>query len=394
MRAGEISEGDQGEVRTPRSLREIRDGAALVTGGAGFIGSHLTDELIAHGARVTVLDSLTTGRLDNLAHLLSSSERHALAERAAGTAPVVCMSSVAPLTVVLGDIREIAHCRLAAGLEPVSRVAFARADGGGTSVFRLQAPEFIFHQAALGSVPRSMADPATTIAVNVAGTANVLAAARDAGVRRVVYASSSGVYGDSATLPKREGEEGLPLSPYALSKVLTEELAALFAVCYRMELIGLRYFNVFGPRQDPEGPYAAVIPRFFAAFLAGEPPVVFGDGEQSRDFTYVADAVAANLLAAVAPLESCGRAYNVAPGARTTVRELARLVRAVVGGGPEPVHIEPRPGDVRHSQACVSRAREALGFTAEVTLRDGLQRATAYYAGMVERRGEDVIAAP
>jgi nucleoside-diphosphate-sugar epimerase len=303
--------------------------AALVTGGAGFIGSHLVDVLLARGARVRVLDDFSTGRRENLPE---GSE------------------------VVDGDIRDTLACR--------------RACAGVTVVF---------HQAALGSVPRSLADPATTMAVNVTGTANVLSAAREAGARRIVYASSSSVYGDAEPIVKREGEEGKPLSPYAASKVMNEELAEVFARCYGMELIGLRYFNVYGPRQVPEGPYAAVIPRFFRACLAGEPPVIYGDGEQSRDFTFVEDAVRANLLAAAAPAEACGRAYNVARGERTTISELALRIRETAGRGPSPRHEPPRAGDVRHSQADPSSAQVRLGFRAEVDLSAGLERTLAHF---------------
>ncbi len=263
----------------------------LVTGAAGFIGSHLVDALLAAGARVRALDNLSNGKRSNLAH---------------------CADRIEFLEA---DIRDAAACR-----EACAEVSV------------------VFHQAALGSVPRSMKDPATSIAVNVAGTANVFAAAREQGVRRVVYASSSSVYGDSEQLPKREGEEGQPLSPYARSKAMNEELAATFGRCYQMELVGLRYFNVYGPRQDPDGDYAAVIPRFFKAYLSGEAPVIYGDGTQSRDFTYVADAVQANLQAAQAPASSCGRAYNVAGGRQTSVNDLASAVRDAAGGGPPPRH--------------------------------------------------------
>ncbi|HYN22311.1 MAG TPA: NAD-dependent epimerase/dehydratase family protein [Thermoanaerobaculia bacterium] len=303
--------------------------SVLVTGGAGFIGSHLVDALLAGGAQVRVLDDFSSGRRDNLP---------------------------ADVKVIEGDIRDMPVCRRACA---------------GMAV--------VFHQAALGSVPRSLADPATTMAVNVTGTANVLAAAREAGVRRVVYASSSSVYGDAQPVVKKEGEEGRPLSPYAASKVMNEELAEVFARCYGMELIGLRYFNVYGPRQAPEGPYAAVIPRFFRACLAGEAPVIYGAGEQSRDFTFVDDAVRANLLAAAAPAEACGRSYNVARGERTTIAELASRVREVAGSGLPPRHEPPRPGDVLHSQADPSAAERRLGFRAEVGLSTGLARARTHY---------------
>ena len=239
----------------------------------------------------------------------------------------------------------------------------------------------VLHLAALGSIPRSMRDPAATFAVNVGGTANVFAAARDAGVERVVYASSSSVYGDSTALPKREGEEGSPLSPYARSKAMSEDLAETFGSCFGLEIIGLRYFNVYGPRQTPDGAYAAVIPLFFRAALAGEAPRIHGDGLQSRDFTYVADTVRATLLAGTAPPEACGRVYNVAPGRATTVVEVAKEIRELVGPeAPAPEHGPPRPGDVRHSKADSSRAREALGFEAEVELAEGLRRSFEFYA--------------
>lgn len=314
---------------------DVQGIVVLVTGGAGFIGSHLVDALVAAGASVRVLDDLSSGRRENLA------------------------GSVKAIDFVEGDIRDVETCRRAC-----------------------RGSEIVFHLAAVGSVPRSIEDPAHTLAVNVGGTANVLAAARDAGARRVVYASSSSVYGDSETLPKREGEEGRPLSPYALSKRMNEELADVFGRCYGMELIGLRYFNVFGPRQDPEGPYAAVIPRFFKACLRGHAPVIFGDGEQSRDFTFVGDAVSANLLAAAAPSSAWGYAYNVGGGTRTTVRELARLVREAAGGGPEPVTAPPRTGDVAHSLADLARVWEAIGYKPQWDLSRGLARSRAHYAAI------------
>ena len=308
----------------------------LVTGAAGFIGSHLVDALLECGARVRALDNFSNGKRANLTH---------------------CEDRI---DLIEGDIRDTDTCR--------------RVSEGVTVVF---------HQAALGSVPRSMKDPSTSIAVNVSGTANVLAASRDAGVNRVVYASSSSVYGDSNRLPKREGEEGRPLSPYAFSKVVDEELAEVFARCYGLELVGLRYFNVYGPRQDPDGPYAAVIPRFFRAYLTGEAPVIYGDGTQSRDFTFVADAVAANLLGAVAPASTCGRAYNVAGGNQTSVNDLAEAVRNAVGGGPDPKHEPPRAGDVLHSAADLSLSARELGYAPQIDLSDGLRRSLDHYRSLV-----------
>jgi nucleoside-diphosphate-sugar epimerase len=312
---------------------DLRGRRVLVTGAGGFIGSHLVDALLDRGASVRALDNFATGRRENLAHCLDRIE------------------------MIEGDMRDAAACR----------AACANA-------------ELVFHQAALGSVPRSLAQPAATIEVNVFGTSNVFAAARDAGVSRIVYASSSSIYGDSELLPKREGEEGRPLSPYSASKRMNEQLADIFGRCFGMEFIGLRYFNVYGPRQDPDGPYAAALPRFFRASLAGEAPVIYGDGEQSRDFTFVSDAVAANLLAAAASSEACGGAYNVAGGRRTTVNELAAAVRHCVGGAPPPRYEPPRAGDVRHSLADGSLSRRLLGYTPKVELEEGLSRARAYYA--------------
>lgn len=307
-------------------LPELEGQPVTVTGGAGFIGSHLVDALVERGAHVTVLDDLSTGFERNV-------EAHS-----------------GRIRLLKGDIRNGETC--------------ARAVDGARAVF---------HLAARGSVPRSMADPLGTIDVNVRGTAAVFAACRDAAVPRVVYASSSSVYGDSAVLPKREGEEGRPLSPYALSKVMNEQLAEVFSRCYGMKLIGLRFFNVYGPRQDPDGPYAAVVPRFFAAVRKGLAPTIFGDGEQSRDFAFVSDVVRAILLAAGAPEAACGRAYNVAPGGRTTVNQLAAAVLAACGGGPEPEHVPARPGDVLHSSADPREAALALGFRAEVSLEEGIR---------------------
>lgn len=344
------------------SAPHIDERAVVVTGGAGFIGSHLVDALVERGVQVVVLDNLSTGRAANLRHLLGE----AATARAEAAAARPCVVVGERVVLLLGDIRDAATCRAACGLEAVDGTLLPR-------------PAAVFHQAALGSVPRSMQDPATSLAVNVAGTANVFAAARDAGAGRVVYASSSSVYGDSSRLPKREGEEGQPLSPYALSKAMDEQLAEVFGRCFGMQIVGLRYFNVFGPRQDPNGPYAAVIPRFFAAAVRGQPPVIYGDGEQGRDFTFVANVVEANLLAAAAPPAACGRAYNVAAGVRTSVNELARLVGEVCGKALEPVHAPPRPGDVRDSLADLELARRALGYEPRVGLMEGLRRTASEY---------------
>lgn len=309
----------------------------LVTGGAGFIGSHLVDALLDLGAEVRVFDDLSTGLASNLD-----------------------------------------HCR--------SRIEFIEADLRDTAAVgrACEGRRYVFHQAALGSVPRSMKSPATTIAINVGGTANVFAAARDAGVQRIVYASSSSVYGDSSRSPKVEGEEGSPLSPYALSKCMNEQLAETFARCFSMELVGLRYFNVYGPRQRPDGPYAAVIPRFFAAALEGRAPLIHGDGEQSRDFTFVADAVRSNLLAAVAPRIESSVAINVAGGRRTSVKELADKILSLAGSDVGPTHERERPGDVKHSLADLELARELLGQAPVTDIESGLSTSFRHYSSRLE----------
>lgn len=297
----------------------------VVTGGAGFIGSHLVEQLVGKGAQVRVLDNFVTGHRRNLLPFADKIE------------------------LVEGDIRSLQTCREV-----------------------LRGATYVFHQAALGSVPRSMQNPGDSIEVNVAGTANVFQAARDEGIKRIVYASSSAVYGDDKTLPKKEGKEGRPLSPYALSKQMNEQLASVFGDCFGLEAIGLRYFNVYGPRQDPNGPYAAVVPRFFDACRRGEAPVIYGDGTQSRDFTFVHDVVEANLLAALAPKTSCQRAYNVGAGCTTSVNDLARVIIDVTKADVSPRYEPARAGDIPFSQADVTDAREYLGFSAKVTLEQGL----------------------
>jgi len=322
------------------------DCGVLVTGGAGFIGSHLVDALLARGARVRILDDFSTGVRENVDRLGSQVE------------------------LVEGDVRDAGCC-------------LAACDGVG----------LVYHLAAIGSVPRSLERPAETIAVNVGGTANVLAAARSRGVRRLVYASSSSVYGDSQQEVKREGEEGTPLSPYASSKRIGEELAGVFARCFGTRSIGLRFFNVYGPRQDPGSAYAAVIPRFFAALLAGRPAVIEGDGGQSRDFTYVADTVRALLAAGDAADDACGRVYNVGRGCATTIVDLEATIRRLVGGGPQPRSAPARQGDVRSSLAAPEAARQHLGFTARVDLEEGLKRSLGFYcAAAALPQGRDALA--
>jgi nucleoside-diphosphate-sugar epimerase len=311
----------------------------LVTGGAGFIGSHIVEDLVQGGNRVRVLDNFSTGKMENLEGL------------GGGT-----LKPQEDFEVIYGDIRDYRAVEKAA----------AGADA-------------IFHQAALGSVPRSIEDPITTQNVNADGTLNIFAAARNHGVPRVVYASSSSVYGDSETLPKREGTEGKPLSPYALTKKTNEEYGRLFKQLYGLETVGLRYFNVYGPRQDPEGPYAAVIPRFVSALLSGKQPIIYGTGRQSRDFTFVKDVVLANMLALDAPSHLCGIAYNIGRGDRTTVLDLLTVLQEVLGMRLEARFEPPRPGDVMHSSADTSNARKMLKFSATSDLRTGLEHSLEWY---------------
>lgn len=303
----------------------------LVTGGAGFIGSHLVEALVRRGDRVRVFDNLSTGRLANLAAVIDDIE------------------------LVDGDLRDAAAVqRAAAGVEVV------------------------FHQGALASVQRSVDDPLATNAVNVTGTLNVLMAARDAGARRVVFASSSSVYGDTPTLPKIETQTPRPLSPYAVSKLAGEQYCLAFSTVYGLPAIALRYFNVFGPRQDPDSPYAAVIPRFLDCMVRGEPPQINGDGEQSRDFTYVANVVAANLAAAAAPA-TLSAAFNVGAGMRTSLLELVAWINQLLGVAITPHHGPARAGDVRHSLASIDAITQALGYAPHVALGDGLEHTVAWF---------------
>jgi nucleoside-diphosphate-sugar epimerase len=304
----------------------------LVTGGAGFIGSHIVRRLLDLEHEVVVLDNFSTGRRSNLE-------------------PVA-----ADIELVEGDV---------ADLDQVEQ-AVAGCDA-------------VFHEAALPSVPRSIADPLASHAANATGTLNVLVAARDAGARRVVIASSSSVYGSVPDLPKRESMPTLPMSPYAVSKLAAESYCRSWFDLYGLETVALRYFNVFGPRQDPLSAYAAVVPRFIAAYQAGEPPVIFGDGEQSRDFTYIDNVLDANLGALTSP-EAPGRVYNIACNDRITLNQLATELGDIMGAGVKPVHAAPRPGEVRHSQASIDAARADLGYEPKVSLREGLERTVAAFA--------------
>ncbi len=311
----------------------------LVTGGAGFIGSHIVEVLVESGFTVRVLDNFSTGKRENFEHL------------ADGT-----MKPGRDFEVIEADIRDY---------EAVERAA-----SGMTG---------ILHQAALGSVPRSVEDPVTTQLVNADGTLNVFLAARNSDVERVVFASSSAVYGDSEKMPRKEGTEGNPLSPYALTKQVNEEYSGLFMKLYGCESIGLRYFNVYGPRQDPYSPYAAVIPRFVSALLRGEQPVIYGTGKQTRDFTFVRDIVEANGLALGAPSSSCGRSYNVGLGGQNSLLELLDILTELLGVDIVPRFDPPRAGDVMHSSADASLAYEALGYRARTDLRDGLTASIDWY---------------
>ena len=297
----------------------------LVTGGGGFIGSHTVDRLLADGHDVRVLDNFATGRRENLLDVRSDVE------------------------LVEGDIQSY---------ERVSNAV------GGC--------EIVIHEAALPSVPRSVQDPLTSNATNVTGTLNVLLASRDAGVERVVYASSSSIYGASPELPKHEALLPQPISPYAVAKLAGEGFCRSFREVFGLETVALRYFNVFGPRQDPLSQYAAVIPNFVTALIDGRPPRVFGDGEQSRDFTYVANVVEGNVLAMDADGVD-GRVFNIAAGQRTSLNALLRTLERLTGHDVAPSYAEPRPGDVRHSQADVSAAERDLGFRPEVSVEEGLR---------------------
>ncbi len=303
----------------------------VVTGGAGFIGSNLARRLIREVDRVTVIDNLSTGHMESLSDILEE------------------------IHFVEGDIRDLNLLKS-----------------------EFQGAEVVFHQAALPSVPRSIADPIPSNSNNIDGTLNVLVAAKDCGVRRVVLAASSSAYGDTQILPKAEDMEANPLSPYAVTKFVGELYARVFARLYDIETVCLRYFNVFGPYQDPNSQYAAVIPKFITLMCNGKRPVIYGDGEQSRDFTYVDNAVVANLLAAKAPNVS-GEVFNVGCGKRYTLNELVRSLNRLCGTSLEPKYVDPRPGDVRHSMASIESARRLLGYSPPVSFEKGLERTVRWF---------------
>ena len=303
----------------------------LVTGGGGFIGSHLVERLVRDGHEVRVLDNFATGRRENLLGLDGEFE------------------------LVEGDLQSYERAHAA-----------------------VRGCEAVLHQAALPSVPRSIQDPLTSNASNVIGTLNVLLAARDSEVGRVVYASSSSVYGQNAELPKREDMATEPIAPYAVAKLAGEGYCRSFSSVYGIETVALRYFNVFGPRQDPLSQYAAVIPNFIGAFLGGDPPRVFGDGEQSRDFTYIDNVVDANLLAIDAD-GVAGETFNIACGERITLNRMLADLRQLSGRELEATYEEPRPGDILHSLADISHAKGGLGYQPSVGFSDGLRRTYEYY---------------
>jgi nucleoside-diphosphate-sugar epimerase len=310
----------------------------LVTGGAGFIGSHLVERLVRDGAEVTVLDDLSTGRREHL---------RAVRDR---------------IRFIRGTVVRLEVCRRA-----------------------MQGIEYVFHHAAVTSVPRSTRDPVAAHETNVTGTLNILLAAQEAKVRRVVYAASTAAYGDAAELPNHEALLPCPLSTYAAAKLAGEAYCQAFWRTHGLETVALRYFNVFGPRQNRESQYGAVVPLFIAAALRGTPPMIFGDGEQTRDFTFVTNVVDANVLACQAPADqAAGAVFNIGCGMATSIRELWQRIAALVGVEIEPLHDAPRAGDVRHSFASIARAHERLGYTPGVTLEEGLSRTIAYYRETVQ----------
>jgi UDP-glucose 4-epimerase len=315
----------------------------LVTGGAGFIGSNLTETLLKQGHLVRVLDNFSTGRMENL----------------------VFDKAFPSLEIIEGDTCDLSICQRA-----------------------MNDVEFVFHQAALPSVQRSVEDPLTSNSVNVEGTLNVLLAARDVGVKRFVYASSCAVYGDDPIIPKREEMPPNPLSPYALQKYIGEQYCRLFSQLYSLETVSLRYFNIFGPKQDPTSIYSAVIPKFINAMLEGRPPIVFGDGEQSRDFTYIDNVVQANLLAMSADHLN-GEAINIACGKRISLNKLLDILKDIIGSKVSPIYQEPRKGDIRHSLADIQKGKRILNYCPTVEIGDELKKTVEYFQRIRARQPAD-----
>jgi nucleoside-diphosphate-sugar epimerase len=302
----------------------------LVTGGAGFIGSHVAEELVRRGERVRVVDSFITGKRENLKH-------------------------ISGVELLEGDLADLSVAeRAVAGMD------------------------YVLHQAAIPSVPRSVKDPITSNRANIDASLNVLVAARDAGVRRVVYAGSSSAYGNTPTLPKIETMGTAPLSPYALQKLVAEQYCQMFTSLYGLETVAIRYFNVFGPRQDPSSPYSGVISLFIRAMVEGRQPTIYGDGEQTRDFTYVANVVDGVLRACTAP-DASGEVINVATGGRISLNRLFDVVKSLTGADVTPIYAEPRTGDVRDSQADISKAQRLLGYQPLVALDRGLEQTVAWF---------------
>ena len=309
----------------------------LITGGAGFIGSNLVERLVSNGETVRVLDDFSTGKRANLAPFADHVE------------------------VLEGSIEDFALCQRA-----------------------MQGADYVLHQAALPSVPKSIQLPRETNNINIGGIVNLLVAARDAGVKRFVFAASSSAYGNTETLPKVETMPPQPLSPYAIQKLAGEMYCRVFFEQYGLQTVALRYFNIFGPRQDPTSFYSAVIPKFVAACLAGEGPTIFGDGETSRDFTFIDNVVQANLRACTAPDHCAGQVMNIACGGRVTLTQLADGIRAAVGRGKPPIYAEERAGDVKHSMADISLARALIGYEPEVGFEEGLAKTIAWYTAQAK----------
>lgn len=319
----------------PYHKNTIKDKRFLVTGGAGFIGSNLTEYLLHFGAKVRVFDNLSTGNISNI----TSFQSHPNFE------------------FMEGDLRNIEDCKRAT-----------------------EKIDLVNHQAAIGSVPRSIKDPITSNDVNIGGFVNILTAAKDAGIKRFVYASSSSVYGDEPNLPKKEDRIGNPLSPYAVTKRTNEIYASVFSKCYDLELIGLRYFNIFGPKQDPNGAYAAVMPLFIKALLNNESPYINGDGEHSRDFTFVANAIQANILALTTEnREALNQVYNIAYGERFTINQMHQTICAKLGKNINAIHREPRDGDIKDSLADITKAHQLLGYQPQYSFEQGLPLTIEYF---------------